>query len=192
MRLKRVQLVLSAVIATAISIAVVANITEPIQSSHQTSQTNPKDEAREIREERRAARQAAAEKMVDSLIISKTYQFNPQTIQMQPAGPIRSLMNPNFTLGVWDNHADACLPYIVGVVPPFRNTILNYTINNLSNYSATRTDDGWLIIFESQLFSPSTYTFEIEVNTKFGGATLTLTNPWQNRIEYNGTISQLY
>ncbi len=183
---KKAVLTLAIIAVCAVSIAVVGSKTE------QQKNPTPKEETRETREQRRAQRQEQREKAVDSLVIARTWQINPQTMQMLPAGPMRSIMNPNFTLGVWDDHADVFLPYVTGVVPPHNQTILNYTINSLENYSATRTDQGWLILFESQLFSASTYTFETEIDAKFGTATLTITNPWQNAIQYTGTISKFY
>ncbi len=179
--------ILTLTILATVTLAVVGNKTQNVYSA-----SNPNIEAREVREERRAARQAAMERQIDTLINSRIYQFNPETMQALPAGAMLSFANPNFTLGIWGSHADVYLPYLAGVVAPLRRTILNYTIDNLENYTTTKTDEGWLITFESQLFSPAKYTFSIDVNTKFGGATLTLSNPWQNTVQYSGTISKFY
>mgnify|MGYP001513260784 CR=1 FL=1 len=62
---------------------------------------SPKEERREVREKRRAERIADFEKTMDSVILSRNFQFNPQTMQRQPAGPMRQIINPAFNVGVW-------------------------------------------------------------------------------------------
>ena len=129
---------------------------------------SPKEERREVREKRRAERIADFEKTMDSVILSRNFQFNPQTMQRQPAGPMRQIINPAFNVGVWDGTVDICLPYVKGYVPPYYTTI------------------------STSLFSASPYTFTFEIFSRTGGANLTITNPWYNPVEYSGTISQLY
>ncbi len=153
---------------------------------------SPKEERREVREKRRAERIAEFEKHVDSIVLSRNFQFNPQTMQRMPAGPIRQLLNPQFNLGIWDGTMDICLPYIKGYVPPYYVTILNYTIGNVQGYTTEQTHEGWMVTFSTSLFTASTYTFTLEIFTRTGGATLTITNPWYNPVQYSGTITQLY
>lgn len=153
---------------------------------------SPKEEKREVREKRRAERIAEFEKHVDSIVLSRNFQFNPQTMQRMPAGPIRQLLNPQFNLGIWDGTMDICLPYIKGYVPPYYVTILNYTIGNVQGYTTEQTHEGWMVTFSTSLFTASTYTFTLEIFTRTGGATLTITNPWYNPVQYSGTITQLY
>lgn len=151
-----------------------------------------KQEKREVREKRRAEKQAAYEKMIDSIVLSRTFQFNPQTMQQQPAGSTKIMSNPNFNMGFWNGTIDVFLPYIKGYVPPYHTVILNYTLPSVQNYITEQTDDGWRIAFDSSLFSGSTYTFILEVSSRFGGATLTIKNPWYNAVQYYGSISKLY
>ncbi|MCM1150535.1 MAG: DUF4251 domain-containing protein [Alistipes sp.] len=153
---------------------------------------SPKEERREVREKRRAERIASYEKMMDSLVLSRNFQFNPQTLQRQPAGPVRQIVNPSFNIGIWDGTADICLPYIKGYVPPYYMTVINYTIPDLQGYTTEQTHEGWMVTFTTSLFSASTYTFTFEIFSRTGGANLTITNPWYNPVEYTGTISQLY
>lgn len=153
---------------------------------------SPKEEKREVREKRRAERIAEFEKHVDSIVLSRNFQFNPQTMQRMPAGPIRQLLNPQFNLGIWDGTMDICLPYIKGYVPPYYVTVLNYTIGNVQGYTTEQTHEGWMVTFSTSLFTASTYTFTLEIFTRTGGATLTITNPWYNPVQYSGTITQLY
>ena len=158
----------------------------------QKKNLSPKEERREVREERRAQRLAEYEKMMDSLVLSRNFQFNPQTMQQQPAGPMRSILNPEYSVGIWGTVADICLPYIKGYTPPYYVTILNYTIPSLEHYLTEQTHEGWMVSFQSSLFSGSTYTFVFEIYSRTGGATLTIKNPWYSDVQYSGTISQLY
>lgn len=158
----------------------------------QKKELSPKEERREQREKRRAQRLADYEKMIDSLVLSRNFQFNPSSMQRQPAGPMRQLMNPEFEVGIWDTTADICLPYIKGYVPPYYVTVINYTIPNLDHFTTEQTHEGWLVSFQTSLFSASTYTFTFEIFSKTGGAVLTISNPWYDNVEYWGTISQLY
>ena len=134
---------------------------------------SPKEERREVREKRRAERIANYEKFMDSLVLSRNFQFNPSTMQRQPAGPMRQIMNPAFNVGVWDGTIDICLPYIKG-------------------YTTEQTHEGWMVTFSTSLFSASTYTFTFEIFSRTGGANLTITNPWYSPVQYSGSISQLY
>ncbi len=153
---------------------------------------SPKEERREVREKRRAERIANFQKTIDSIVLSRNFQFNPQTMQRQPAGPMRQIMNPEFNVGIWDGTADICLPYVKGYVPPYYVTILNYTVNGLKGYITEQTHEGWMVTFSTSLFSGSDYTFTFEIFSRTGGATLTITNPWYSPVQYTGSISQLY
>lgn len=124
---------------------------------------SPKEERREVREKRRAERIANYEKFMDSLVLSRNFQFNPTTFQRQPAGPMRQIMNPAFNVGMWDGTADITLPYIKGYVPPYYVTIINYTVSDLQGYITEQTHEGWMVTFSTSLFSASTYTFTFEI-----------------------------
>ena len=182
--------------AAAVVVSAVA-VTAQQQSKSQRAQTkSQRTEVREQRHEervkRRAERLAAFEKHMDSIILSRNFQFNPSSMQRQPAGPVRQLINPNFTVGFWDGTVDVCLPYIKGYVPPYYTTVLNYTVSNLQGYTTEQTHEGWMVTFSTSLFSASNYTFTFEIFSRTGGANLTITNPWYNPVEYSGSISQLY
>ncbi len=153
---------------------------------------SPKEERCEVREKRRAERIANYEKMMDSLVLSRNFQFNPQTMQRQPAGPMRQIVNPSFNVGIWDGTADICLPYIKGYVPPYYTTVINYTVSDLQGYTTEQTHEGWMVTFNTSLYSAGTYTFTFEIFSRTGGANLTISNPWYNPVQYTGSISQLY
>lgn len=158
----------------------------------QKKMLSPKEERREVREKRRADRIADFERTMDSIVLSRNFQFNPQTMQRQPAGPMRQIMNPNFNVGIWDGTVDICLPYIKGYVPPYYVTILNYTVADVQGYITEQTHEGWMVTFQTTMYSASTYTFTFEIFSRTGGASLTITNPWYNPVQYQGSISQLY
>lgn len=158
----------------------------------QKKELSPKEERREQREQRRAQRLAEYERMIDSLVLSRNFQFNPTTMQRQPAGPMRQIMNPEFEVGIWGSTGDICLPYIKGYTPPYYVTILNYTLPALDNYTTEQTHEGWMVSFSSSLFSGTTYTFTFEIYSRTGGAVLTISNPWYSDVQYSGTLSQLY
>lgn len=153
---------------------------------------SPQQERREVREQRRAERLANYARSMDSLIESRNYQFTPQTMQRQPAGPLRQIMNPEFSVGVWNGTVDVCLPYVKGYTAPYYVTVLNYTLPSVDNYTAEQTHEGWMVTFTTTMFTASTYTFTFEIFTQTGGANLTISNPWYNPVQYTGTISQLY
>lgn len=158
----------------------------------QTYEADLRSTNHEMRAQRRAERLAEYEKMIDSLVLSRNFQFNPTTMQRQPAGPMRQIMNPEFEVSIWDTAGDICLPYIKGYTPPYYVTILNYTLPTLDHYTVEQTHEGWMVSFSSSLFSGSTYTFTFEIYSRTGGATLTISNPWYSDVQYTGTLSQLY
>ncbi len=154
--------------------------------------TTPQDEPREVREQRRAARQAATEKLIDSIVLERAFQFSPQSMQQEIAGNMHMLSNPNFELGIWRGTADIFLPYINGIVPPYHHVILNYTVSGMENYNTEKITSGWRVSFLSNLYSASQYTFILEINSSYGTATLNLKNQWYETVQYQGTISQYY
>lgn len=158
----------------------------------QKKELSPKEERREVRQQRRADRLAAYEKMVDSIVLSKNFKFNPHSMQRQPAGPMRQILNPSYEIGVWDGTIDVFLPYIKGYVPPYHTTLLNYTLPNVMGYVTEQTHEGWMVTFASSLFSASTYTFTFEIYSRTGGATLTISNPWYSDVQYFGSIVKIY
>lgn len=182
--MKKTTLFLSVLLIVALSFVVIGSIDSDPQ--------NPKSERREIRENRRAERQAAMEREIDSIMIAKAWIFRPQTVQREPAGRMNMLSNPNFEIRVWDGAADIFIPYIEGITPPYKHTIINYTMPLLNNYVAIQTENGWQVTFKTSLFTASDFTFIFNVNAKFGTTTLTVKNTWNNDVTYNGSISRIY
>ena len=159
------------------------------QNQHQKELKTLKQQQRA---ERRAARIAEYERYIDSIILSKNFEFNPQSIQMQPAGQMRFLSNAVYTMTLWDGQLDICMPYYVGYVPPYRYVLLNTGVPSVEDYMAVRTEEGWHITFKTTLYASSDYTFSLEVNHRYGGATLTIDNLWSNPVQYTGSITRIY
>lgn len=151
-----------------------------------------RNERREAREKRREQRLAEYEHYIDSLVLSHNFEFNPQTMQQQPAGQMRIVSNPNFNLAFWNSTVDICLPYLSGFTPPYRYSIINYTLPEVSNMLTEQTKEGWIVSFNTTLFSAQNYTFTLEIFSREGGGTLTISSAWYNSVQYSGTITGLY
>ena len=158
----------------------------------QKTDVHPKKEKKELRQQKRADRIAAYKQMVDSIVLTRNFRFNPTSMQRQPAGRTRQIYNPAFEMSMWDGYADISLPYVKGYTPPYYVAILNYTLPSVEHYIAEQTNEGWVISFTSSMFTAGTYTFTFEIFSRTGGATLTIKNPWYNDVQYQGTISRIY
>lgn len=142
----------------------------------------------EARQQRRAERMAEYEHYVDSLVLSHNYRFVPQTMQQLPAGMMRNLQNPNYEIIVWDEAVDVCLPYLKGYTPPYYPVVFNYVLSSVDGYTAEQTQEGWHVTFQSTMFTASNYTFALDIYSRYGGATLTLSTPFYNSVQYTGNI----
>lgn len=189
-------LLLGVALCAAITVAATQSssdtLSQPISSAQSQHHKELKTLRQQQRAERRAARIAEYERYIDSVILSKNYEFNPQSIQMQPAGQMRFLSNAIYTMTLWDGQLDICMPYYVGYVPPYRYVLLNTGVPSVEDYTAIRTEEGWHITFRTTLYASSTYSFSLEVNHRYGGATLTIDNLWYNPVQYTGTITRIY
>lgn len=168
--------------------------------SYGSSKSTPRQESeRELqrearhkeREERRAQRLAEYEHFLDSIVLSRNFQFNPQSMQQQPAGSVRILNNPNYLLTIWGSEVDVCLPFIKGVTPPYYPVLLNYTLPSVMQYVTEQTHEGWLVTFSSSLFSATTYRFSLEIYSSSGSATLTISTSWYPDVQYSGSITSI-
>ncbi len=180
--MKKLIITLTVLLATATAITVIG----------QKRNLSPKQEQKEVREQRRADKIASYEKSIDSLVLSHHFQFNPQSMQQQPSGPMRQIMNPAFTVSIWGDMADICIPYIKGYVPPYYPTVLNTTVDRLKGFTTEQTHEGWMVSFSVSLFTASDYTFTFEIFSRTGGANLTITNSFYNPVQYTGTVTQMY
>ena len=88
----------------------------------------------EERAARRAERLAEFERTIDSVVMSHNFQFNPQSVEMLPAGSTQFLMNPNYMVTVLRGSVDVCLPYYTGYTPPYRYVLLNTGSPSLTDF----------------------------------------------------------
>lgn len=184
---RKILIIASAIVA--VSLCIIGYTQATSKTSAERAQQR---EQRHIeREKRRAQRQAEYEKYIDSIVLVRNFQFSPQSMQQQPAGPMRLLNNPNFGVQVWGSEVDIFLPYIKGVTPPYYTVMLNYTMPSVNKYVTEQTQEGWLVTFSTSLFSGSDYDFSLEIYTSSGSATLTIASPWYPDVQYVGSISSL-
>lgn len=142
----------------------------------------------EARQKQRAERMAQYEHYVDSLVTSHNYRFVPETMQQLPGGMMRNLQNPNYEIIVWDSAVDVCMPFLKGYTPPYYFVVFNYVLSSVQGYSVEKTAEGWHVEFQSPMFSSTTYTFSLEIYSRYGGATLTISSPFYNSVQYTGNI----
>lgn len=179
-------LFIAVVVALVVSLALVTSgEAQPEDSAKKSAERTAQQLARQ---QRRAERIAAYEKFLDSLVLSHNYRFVPQTMQQMPAGMMRNLVNPNYEIVVWDTAVDVCMPFIKGYVPPYYPVLFNYVLPSVEGYVAEQTHDGWNITFKSTMFSATDYTFNFEVYSHYGGATLTISSPFYNSVQYTGNL----
>ena len=141
---------------------------------------------------KRKARQAAFEHFVDSTILSHNYRFVPTMFNVEPAGSSNIITNPNIELAIYGDWADIHLPIYQGFTPPYRLMMVNTTITNLANFTTTQTDNGWSVSFESWLYSSNDYTFTLDVYSKTGGATLSVSSTFYPTTSFWGSIVAVY
>ncbi len=185
MPMKRSILIISALALLAILGFV---FTGDAQSKDSASKQVARNEKQEARRQRRAERLAAYERHIDSLVESRNFRFMPQTMQQLPAGMMRNLINPNYELTVMDGVVDVCLPFLKGYTPPYYPVVFNYILSSVQGYEAVKSNEGWHITFRSTMYTASEYTFTLEIYSRYGGATLTLSTPFYNSMQYSGNV----
>ena len=110
-----------------------------VRAQQQNQKTETKQELREERAQKRAARQLAFEQHVDSLVSGGYFQFIPRSMQ-RSVGPTLPISNPDFSLEYQKDRFDIYLPYIVGSMPPYRVSVINYVTSNAEQYTTQKTD----------------------------------------------------
>ena len=120
---------------------------------------NPQSVRRADREQEREVKTAAFVRNMDSLVLSHNFVFTPSNYAVQPAGMPRVINNTDFNITIRSDFADIYIPFLQGITAPYSTTVLNYTITVLDKYLARQTDDGWVVSFNSNLYSDNTYTF---------------------------------
>ena len=157
-----------------------------IISLRTASSQNSREEKRAQRAEARQERYARETRYIDSLVLSKDWQFTPITIS-QFAGPTQSIFR-NYYIDFEDNLVQVYLPYYKGYVNQYL-TILNFDIWQPENYSIGKTSDGWHIVFSGTDFTGNTYTFDFNISTPSGQVELEVRSTFYNTVTYNGSIN---
>lgn len=155
------------------------------------SDDNLSDEHRE-RVTKRRARQKAFEHFIDSTILSHNYRFLPTMFNVEPAGSSHLIINPAVELAVYSDWADVNLPVFQGFAPPYRVVMYNTPVTDLDDFTTVETDNGWIVTFSTWLYSSDDYTFSLEVYSKTGGATLSISSNFNPTTTYWGSISAIY
>lgn len=182
--MKRTLIFASAVIALfAIGFAIATDAQETHSKSKESRQAQ-----HEARQQQRAQRLAEYREHLDSTILSHNYRFVPQTMQQLPAGIMRNLQNPCYEIVVWSEAVDVCIPFLKGYTPPYYPVVFNYVLSSVQGYTAEQTDYGWHVTFQSTMFTATTFTFSFEIYNHYGGATLTISSPFYNSMQYTGNI----
>ena len=153
-----------------------------------TAEPNRNSAAHQQRIEQRAARLAAYERQIDSIIMSRSYRFIPQTMQQLPAGMMRNLNSDMYEVTVMTDAIDVFIPFLKGYVPPYYPVVFNYVLPSVENYHAEKSNNGWQISFQTTLFSATDYTFLFEVSPHYGNVVLTISSPFYNSVQYTGNI----
>lgn len=167
---------------------------QPSEKEHSATQTtstaepNRNSAAHQQRIEQRAARLAAYERQIDSIIMSRSYRFIPQTMQQLPAGMMRNLNSDMYEVTVMTDAVDVFIPFLKGYVPPYYPVVFNYVLPSVENYHAEKSNNGWQISFQTTLFSATDYTFLFEVSPHYGNVVLTISSPFYNSVQYTGNI----
>lgn len=177
-----------------IPLVVTSNTHTEYDTSFAANRTREKELSEKHREriEKRKARQAAFEHFIDSTILSHNYRFVPTMFNVEPAGSSQLITNPSIELGIFGDWADIHLPIYQGFTPPYRIMMVNTSITNLSDFTTIQTDNGWTISFDSWLYTSNDYTFTLEVFSKTGGATLSVSSTFYPTTSYWGSIVAVY
>ncbi len=189
-------------LAVAIAISLAAVIVPLVVTSTPTSEPTTLDPERMHKRElsakhqeriaRRKARQEAFEHQMDSTILSHNYRFVPTMFALEPAGSSHIITNPLAEMAIYGDWADIHLPLYQGFTPPYRLIMVNTSITNLADFTTVETDNGWTISFDSWLYSSNDYTFTLEVYSKTGGATLSVSSSFYPTTTYWGSVMAIY
>lgn len=194
--MKKILLVVAiAITLAAVIVPLVVTSTTPAEPTTLDSERMLQRELSAKHQERiakREARQAAFEHQMDSTILSHNYRFIPTMFAMEPAGSSHIVTNPSVELAIYSDWADIHLPIYQGFTPPYRLIMVNTSITNLADFTTVETDNGWTISFDSWLYSANDYTFTLEVYSKTGGATLSVSSSFYPTTTYWGSIMGVY
>lgn len=154
------------------------------------AQDNSNISMKHERAERRDARHAAYKEFVDSLVLTRDYEFVPQTMQMQPAGNMRTIYNSGFGyyISVYPSYIQINIPIVKGYTPPYYTGMLNFDSFYPNGYIAIQEENGWSIKFSASGLDGNVYSFEFFVNYAGGETSLNVSTPVYNTVTYSGYL----
>ncbi len=155
-------------------------------------ETRQLSERQQARIERREARRAEYVKFIDSIVMAHSYRFIPQTMQVEPAGQMHTINNAIYELQIQPDFTDIHLPYMRGIMPPYKMVVINTILNSVNDYTVSQTDNGWEITFSSWLYGANNYEFTLEITSTTGNAQLTIENTFYSTVTYWGSILGIY
>lgn len=174
--------------ATMIALSAAAQAPE----DESTMTREQREQRHEQRVEERAVRHQNELKYMDSVVLSRNYKFVPNSFQQEPAGNMHQIYSVLYFLSMRGDYMDIDMPYIVGEVPPYHLTIMNYITFDIQKYTAVQDEDGWTVSFMSSLYSTNTYTFTFKIYSITREAVLTLASQMYPTVTYNGTVQAIY
>ena len=181
--MKRTLIIAIGVVALLVLGFTISGVAQETQSNKESRQAQ-----HEARQQQRAQRLAEYREHLDSTILSHNYRFVPETMQQLPGGMMRNLQNPCYEIIVWSEAVDVCIPFLKGYTPPYYPVVFNYVLSSVQGYTVEQTDYGWHVTFQSTMFTATTVTFSFEIYSHYGGATLTISSPFDHSMPYTGTI----
>ena len=181
--MKRTLIIAIGVVALLVLGFTISGVAQETQSNKESRQAQ-----HEARQQQRAHRLAEYREHLDSTILSPNYRFVPETMQQLPGGMMRNLQNPCYEIIVWSEAVDVCIPFLKGYTPPYYPVVFNYVLSSVQGYTVEQTDYGWHVTFQSTMFTATTFTFSFEIYSHYGGATLTISSPFYNSMQYTGNI----
>ena len=175
-------------VATMLALSAAAQAPE----DESTMTREQREQHHEQRVEERAVRHQNELKYMDSVVLSRNYKFVPNSFQQEPAGNMHQIYSVLYFLSMRGDYIDIDMPYLVGEVPPYHLTIMNYITFDIQKYTAVQDEDGWTVSFMSNLYSTNTYTFTFKIYSITREAVLTLASQMYPTVTYNGTVQAIY
>lgn len=126
---------------------------------------------------------------MDPMQIAQNFRFTPNSMTIMPAGRRKNISSVRYEVivseGGW---VRVHLPFIAGIVPPYRRTVQNFTLPSVQNHTIRQTNTGWIVTFESGMFTTNTSTFTFEYSASSGRATLDISSRLLPTVHYRGHI----
>lgn len=126
---------------------------------------------------------------MEPMELAQNFRFAPNSMRVMPAGRNKSVSSARYETIVSDQGwVRVRMPFIIATVPPFRRTTLNYTLSNVSNRTVQQTNTGWIVSFQTGLYTANRYTFTFTYFAATGNGTLDISSRLTSTVHYRGRI----